>query len=140
MDLIPLRIAGLWAAWLLVMLFHVQLGLMPLFHGCSVEIKTQVPADRLPRLFMAMFVYFTIPVFAMLLAFHAASESFGWAAASGWRAAQFWLSAAYSLTNIGHLTADIRIPDSRLDQVLLMFVLTIIGLLLSWQAWSWWIS
>ena len=140
MDLIPLRIAGLWAAWLLVMLFHVQLGLMPLFHGCTVEIKTLVPADRLPRLFMAMFVYFTIPVFAMLLAFQAASESLGWAAAPGWRAAQFWLSAAYSLTNIGHLIADIRIPDSRLDQVLLMFVLTIIGLLLSWQAWSWWIS
>jgi hypothetical protein len=31
------RLAGLWAAWLLVMLFHVELGLMPLFHGLSVD-------------------------------------------------------------------------------------------------------
>ncbi|MEY3543966.1 MAG: hypothetical protein RLZZ247_123 [Cyanobacteriota bacterium] len=140
MDLIGLRVAALWAAWLLIMLFHVELGLMPLFHGCSVEIKTQVSADRLPRLFLAMFVYFTIPVLAMLLAVHAVTQPLGWASGSGWRAAQFWLSAAYTLTNVGHLIADIRIPDSRLDQVLLMLVLTIIGLLLSWEAWSWWIS
>jgi hypothetical protein len=37
-----------------------------------------------------------------------------------------------------HLTADIRIPDSRADQVLLMAVLTLIGLLINQQAWVWW--
>jgi len=39
-----------------------------------------------------------------------------------------------------HLTADIRIPDSRTDQVLLMAVLTLIGLLINQQAWAWWQS
>jgi hypothetical protein len=38
------------------------------------------------------------------------------------------------------LVADIRIPDSRSDQVLLMVVLTLIGLLINQQAWAWWQS
>ncbi len=68
MDGAALRIAGLWAAWLLVMLFHVELGLMPLFHGASVTIESQVSPRLLPRLFTAMFLYFLIPVLAMVLA------------------------------------------------------------------------
>ena len=138
MDPGALRLGALWAAWLFVMLFHVELGLMPLFHGCSVEIKSQVSLSHLPRIFFAMLVYFLIPVLAMLLAFHAVSGPIAWSGASGWRAAQFWLSAMYSGTNIAHLIADIKIPDARMDQVVLMLVLTLIGLLLNWQAWLWW--
>jgi len=37
-----------------------------------------------------------------------------------------------------HLVADIRIPDSRIDQVLLMVVLTLVGLLLNRETWLWW--
>ena len=44
-----LRVAGLWGAWLLLMLFHVELGLMPLFHGASVEIESRVAPQQLPR-------------------------------------------------------------------------------------------
>lgn len=138
MDPGALRVAALWSAWLLVMLFHVELGLMPLFHGCSVEIKSRVSSAQLPRIFLAMLIYFLIPVLAMLLAVHAITDPLAWSSSAGWRAAQFWLSAIYSVTNLAHLVADIRIPDSRLDQVLLMVVLTVIGLLLSWQAWQWW--
>lgn len=138
MDPLALRVAALWAAWLLVMLFHVELGLMPLFHGCSVEIKSQVSSAQLPRIFLAMLIYFLIPVVAMLLAVHAVTDPLAWSSSAGWRGAQFWLSAIYSVTNLAHLVADIQIPDSRLDQVLLMVVLTVIGLLLSWQAWQWW--
>ncbi len=56
MNSAALRVAGLWGAWLLLMLFHVELGLMPLFHGASVEIKSKVPTAQLPRIFMAMLV------------------------------------------------------------------------------------
>jgi hypothetical protein len=35
-----LRLIILWIAWLLAMLFHVDLGLMPLFHGQSPEIHS----------------------------------------------------------------------------------------------------
>jgi hypothetical protein len=30
------------------------------------------------------------------------------------------------------------IPDSRADQVALMLVLCLIGLLINWQGWLWW--
>jgi len=133
-------LAGLWAAWLLVMLFHVELGLMPLFHGLSVEIKSQVAPSRVPRLFLAMLFYFLLPVLAMLVAIHAIADPAGWSATPPWRAAQFWFSVVYTLTNLIHLVADIRIPDSRSDQVILMGALTLIGLLINQQAWLWWQS
>lgn len=134
----PLRIAALWAAWLLVMLFHVELGLMPLFHGQSVRIKSEVSDSRLPQVFMAMMIYFIAPVVAMVLAFHAASAPFSWSATTGWRALQWWFSLTYSLTNFMHLIADIRIPDARRDQIVLMMVLSLIGLLLNLETWLWW--
>lgn len=133
-----MRLAGLWLAWLLVMLFHVELGLMPLFHGLSVQIKSEVPASRLPRLFLAMLLYFLIPLFALLAVVHAIADPAGWSATLPWRAGQFWLSVVYSLSNGIHLLADVRIPDSRGDQVLLMVILTLIGLLINQQSWAWW--
>ena len=142
-DVLPpagqaLRIAALWIAWLIVMLFHVELGLMPLFHGRSVQIETDVPVARLPRLFMAMLLYLMVPVVAMLLAFHAAADPQSWSAASSWRGAQWWLSLLYTLTNLVHLTADIRIPDARRDQIVLMSFLTLIGLMLNVETWLCW--
>jgi len=47
------RLITLWIAWLLAMLFHVDLGLMPLFHAQSPEINSQVPLGALPQLFGA---------------------------------------------------------------------------------------
>jgi hypothetical protein len=133
-----LRIAALWIAWLIVMLFHVELGLMPLFHGRSVQIETDVPVARLPRLFMAMLLYLMVPVLALLLAFHAAADPQRWSAAPGWRGVQWWLSLLYSFTNLIHLIADVRIPDARRDQIVLMSFLTLIGLMLNVETWLWW--
>ena len=132
------RIAALWAAWLIVMLFHVELGLMPLFHGIPVAIESHVAAARLPQLFLAMLLYTLAPVAAMLLATYAATAGHHWSAAGRWRAGQCLLGGLYSVTNLGHLVADIVIPDSRLDQVLLMAVLTLIGLLINRETWLWW--
>jgi hypothetical protein len=132
------RLAALWGAWLLLMLYHVELGLMPLFHGLPVEIETQVPAERVPRLFLAMLIYFVLPMVALLLVVHAISAPGSWSGAGPWRAAQFWFSVAYSITNVVHLIADIRIPDSRSDQVILMVMLTGVGVLINREAWLWW--
>ena len=133
-----LRLAALWGAWLLLMLYHVELGLMPLFHGLTVEIESHVPSERLPQLFWAMLIYFLLPLGSVLLVVHAISSPTGWSASAPWRAAQFWFSAVYSLSNALHLLADVRIPDSRSDQVALMAVLTVIGLLINLEAWRWW--
>jgi hypothetical protein len=138
MDPAAFRLAVLWLAWLLVLLFHVELGLMPLFHGRSVEIQSKVADSKLPRIFFVMLLYFLLPVLAMILAFHAASEPLSWSGSPLMRAIQFWFGSLYCFTNAVHLIADIRIPDSRSDQVLLMVSLTLIGLLLCLQAWQWW--
>jgi hypothetical protein len=44
----------------------------------------------------------------------------------------------YSLSNMVHLVADILVPDSRADQVVLMGVMVAIGLLINREAWLWW--
>ena len=49
------------------MLFHVDLGFMPLFHGQSPEINSQVPLGALPRLLGAMLGYFFLPLLAIVL-------------------------------------------------------------------------
>ena len=134
------RLAGLWTAWLLVMLFHVELGLMPLFHGLSVEIKSRVAPQRVRQLFLTLLVYFLLPVAALLVAVHAVADPRGWSASAPWRAAMFWFSLIYTASNVIHLVADLRIPDSRSDQVILMTVLTLIGLLINQQALVWWQS
>ncbi len=44
----------------------------------------------------------------------------------------------YTATNILHLLADILIPDSRADQVLLMAFMVMLGLLINLESWRWW--
>jgi hypothetical protein len=136
-----LRLRHLWLAYLLAMLFHVELGLLPLFHGVSPAIESQVPVSRLQLVFWAMLLYFLIPLASLLLIAYAESLAQGPGARGfwrRWRPFHFALSLLYSLTNLGHLIADIVIPDSRADQVFLMLVLLAIGLLINREAWLWW--
>jgi hypothetical protein len=133
-----LRLRQLWLAYLLAMLFHVELGLMPLFHGLSPEIESQVAPNRLPLVYGGMLIYFLIPLLAILLITWTASDP---ATAGGWRwwrRTHFWLSVVYSVTNIPHLIADIVVPDSRGDQVALMVVLLVLGLVINAEGWRWW--
>lgn len=132
-----LRLLSLWIGWLLAMLFHVELGLMPLFHGLSPEIEAHVDPARLPLLFGAMLLYFALPLVAMLLIAYAASKASGPPAAR-LRGLHFGFSVVYTLTNIPHLIADIRVPDARTDQIALMALLVLIGLLINLEAWQWW--
>jgi len=138
-----LRLRSLWTAYLLAMLFHVQLGLMPLFHGFSVAIGSTVNPAQVPLVYRAMLGYFLLPLMALLLITWAASDGCGSESESGsgrwrpWRRWHFWLSVVYSFTNIFHLIADIVVPDSRADQVFLMPLLFLIGLLINRQAWCW---
>ena len=137
-----LRLRSLWTCWLLAMIFHVDLGLMPLFHGLSPEIESHVDPALLPLLFAAMLVYFLIPLGAILLIAWQASDPApgGRALRRGrrWRRLHLWISVVYTVTNVPHLVADILVPDSRADQVALMLVLVLIGLLINREAWLWW--
>jgi len=134
----PLRLITLWIAWLLAMLFHVDLGLMPLFHGQSPEIHSHVHEGALPLLFGAMLAYFLLPLIAIVLIAYAATAT-GPATRWGlWRRIHFWFSVVYSVTNLPHLIADILVPDARIDQIVLMVALTVFGLLINVEAWRWW--
>ncbi|MFN6357163.1 MAG: hypothetical protein ACK4ZO_14425 [Cyanobacteriota bacterium] len=133
-----LRLRQLWLAYLLAMLFHVDLGLMPLFHGLSPEIESRVDPSRLPLVFWGMLIYFLLPLLAILLITWTASNPATAGRWRWWRRVHFWLSVVYTVTNVPHLLADILVPDSRSDQVALMVVLLAIGLLINVEGWRWW--
>ncbi|MEB3264349.1 MAG: hypothetical protein VKJ66_08270 [Synechococcus sp.] len=133
-----LRLRTLWVAWMLAMLFHVDLGLMPLFHGKSPEIESHVPEHLLPLLFDAMLLYFLLPLLALVLLAYAASDPEAERRWRPWRRIHFWLSLVYTITNLPHLVADILVPDSRPDQVALMVVLVLLGLAINREGWLWW--
>jgi len=133
-----LRLRQLWLAYLLAMLFHVDLGLMPLFHGLSPEIESHLDPNRLALVFWGMLIYFLIPLLSILLITWTASNPATAARWRWWRRVHFWLSVVYSVTNVPHLIADIVVPDSRSDQVALMVVLLLLGLLINVEGWRWW--
>jgi hypothetical protein len=133
-----LRLRSHWIAYLLAMLFHVQLGLMPLFHGLSIVIGNSVNPSRLTLVYWSMMGYFLLPLAALLMISWSANDGSGDGPWRPWRPWHFWLSVLYSVTNLIHLIADIIIPDSRGDQVFLMALLLLIGLLINRQAWLWW--
>ena len=136
-----LRLRSLWLSWLFAMLFHVDLGLMPLFHGISPQIESQIAASQLPGLFATMLGYFLLPLVAVVGIAYACSNPTSrrhpWRRRP-WLLAHFWLSVIYSLSNLIHLVADILVPDSRADQVALMGVMVAVGLLINREAWLWW--
>jgi len=137
------RLITLWITWLLAMLFHVDLGLMPLFYGQSPEIESHVAASALPLLFGAMLGYFLLPLIAIVLIAYAdtaATDTAGGPARRWrpWRRIHFWFSVVYSITNLPHLIADIVVPDARPDQIVLMLALTGFGLLINLEGWRWW--
>ena len=129
------RLRSLWIGWFLCLLFHTDLGLMPLFHGLSPEIESQVAPETLPLVFWAMLLYFLVPLVAFVAIAYADGEAGRpW---RRWRWFHLGLGIVYSLTNIAHLVVDILIPDSRSDQVLLMAVMVLIGLLINRESWCW---
>ena len=132
-----LRLRHLWIAYLLAMLFHVQLGLMPLFHGQSAQIESAIDPNRLSVVFWGMLLYFLMPLACLLLITYATGAAEHHRRWRRWRRIHFWTSIFYTVTNLVHLIADIVIPDSRSDQVFLMAILLVIGLLINREAWGW---
>ena len=88
-----------------------------------------------PILFRAMNVYFIIPVaMVVILAYmntlhhHVATEK---------RLGMFVVSILYTVSNIGHFTAELTTEGVVAGQVLLMICITALGVLINWECWKW---
>jgi hypothetical protein len=125
------QIVALWSVFLLGTLFHVQLGLMPLFHGLDVSISHAHAhqASEITPVLWGMLAFFGIPMGAIVLAAFTKARSF--------RRGHFWLTILYSVLNFFHAGADLFVPPRVWPQVLLMVILFGVGLLLNRVSWQW---
>lgn len=121
------KIIALWTAFLLGMLFHTQLALMPLFHGLSVA-HSHINDLPLTTLFWLM-----LGVFGMAMA---AIIATAFVKGQRYKTLHFGLTLLYTVINISHLTLDliVGVPSY---QLCLMGYLLLIGLLLNLVAFQW---
>jgi hypothetical protein len=123
------KIAALWVVFLLGLLFHTQLGLMPLFHGLSVsEFHAQGISEITPILWL-MLGFFMLPMLAIVGTIFIESKQY--------RVIHFWLTILFTVLNISHLIADLMVQPIAWYQIVLMATLVVIGLILNLVSYQW---
>ncbi len=123
------KIITLWSAFLLGLLFHTQLGLMPLFHGQSVVEPGAKPGADISWILWLMLIFFLLPMMAMVVTVFNDS--------SRYRAIHFGLTVLYTVMNFLHLAADLSLKPIAWYQIALMVILFIIGILLNIVSFQW---
>jgi hypothetical protein len=121
------QIIALWTAFLLALLFHTELGLMPLFHGQSIA-HSQDTQD-ISWILWLMLLFFIPPLCAIVLPTFTDSKSY--------RIGHFWLTTIYSVLNLAHLIADLTVTPIAWYQIALMTILCLIGILLNLISYRW---
>jgi hypothetical protein len=121
------QITALWTAFLLALLFHTDLGLMPLFHGQNIA-HSYDTQDVSWRLWLMLF-FFMPPLCAIVLPTFTDSKSY--------RISHFWLTVIYSFLNFAHLIADLSVIPIAWYQIALMTILVAIGILLNLVSYRW---
>lgn len=127
------QIVAFWVVFLLGLLFHTQIALMPLFHGLGVlaphgHVATSI--TEITPVLWGMVAFFVLPLVAILaLVVHPSRRLCQ---------AHFGLTVVYTLLNIGHLAADLLIKPVAWYQIVLMVLLLVVGLLLNRFAYQWW--
>jgi hypothetical protein len=123
------KIVILWIVFLLGLLFHTQLGLMPLFHGISVaEFQAQSLAQIAP-VFWLMLAFFVLPIVAIVATLFLDSKAY--------RKFHFGLTLVFTVLNFAHLIADLMVQPIVWYQIALMVFLLAIGLLLNIVSFQW---
>jgi hypothetical protein len=120
------KIIALWTVFLLGTLFHVQLGLMPLFHGINIANPMPTNVDLILWLMLGFFV---LPMLAIITTSFMHSHRY--------RMAHFGLTLIYSVLNFLHLVFDLMVQPIVWSQIALMAILFIIGLFLNLVAFQW---
>lgn len=123
------KIIALWSVFLLGLLFHTQLGLMPLFHSLDVaESHAQNLASIAPIMWL-MLAFFVIPMGAIVGTVFTDTKRY--------RKFHFGLTVVYTFLNVSHFLADLLVPPRLWYQVTLMVILFAIGLLLNLVSFQW---
>jgi hypothetical protein len=123
------KIITLWIVFLLGLLFHTQLGLMPLFHGLSVaNVHNQSRGDVAPVMWL-MLSFFLLPMAAIVATAFTETKRY--------RTIHFGLTIVYTGLNFSHLVADLLVKPIVWYQITLMAILFILGLLLNLVAFQW---
>ncbi|MDJ0636171.1 MAG: hypothetical protein QNJ34_23520 [Xenococcaceae cyanobacterium MO_188.B29] len=128
------KIIALWTVFLLGLLFHTQLGLMPLFHGIDVAIMGHYHQEvatvaEIEPILWGMLVFFMLPMLAIIAtAFYEFKR---------YRVFHFGLTLVYTVLNLIHAIADLLVTPIAWYQIVLMVLLLFIGILLNIVAYQW---
>jgi hypothetical protein len=123
----PNQISALWTAFLLALLFHTDLGLMPLFHGQNIAHSHDT--SDISWVLWLMLAFFVPPLVAIILPTFTERKRY--------RIGHFWLTVIYSVLNLAHLIADLSVTPIEWYQIALMTILVLIGILLNLVAYRW---
>ncbi|UKP00235.1 hypothetical protein [Nostoc sp. UHCC 0870] len=124
------KIIALWIVFLLGILFHTQLALMPLFHGLNIiESQRATSINQISGIMWLMFGFFALPMLAIIATVFTDSRRY--------RVIHFGLTVFYSILNLIHLVLDLLLPQVIWYQITLMVLLFLIGLLLNLVAFQW---
>jgi hypothetical protein len=123
------KIIILWIVFLLGLLFHTQLGLMPLFHGLSVADSQARDMAEIAPILWAMLGFFVLPMVAIVATLFTDSKRY--------RTIHFGFTVLYTVSNFFHLLADLTVTPVLWYQVFLMMILAIVGLLINLVSFQW---
>lgn len=124
------KIIALWITFLLGLLFHTQLALMPLFHGLSVVESQQATTIKdISVIMWLMLGFFVLPMLAIVATIFFDSKRY--------RVIHFILTLFYSVMNLIHLVSDLLVQPILWYQITLMVLLLLLGLLLNLVAYQW---
>ena len=123
------KIVALWSVFLLGLLFHTQLGLMPLFHGINVIVSQSQNMEAIAPIMWSTLIFFVLPMTAIIGTTLTNNQRY--------RVIHFGFTVLYSLLNLSHLIADLMVQPIIWYQIVLMLMLLIIGLLINLVAWQW---
>jgi hypothetical protein len=121
------QIIALWTVFLLALLFHTDLGLMPLFHGQNIAHSHDY--QDISWILWLMLAFFVLPLGAIILPTFTDHHRY--------RVFHFWLTIVYSILNFAHLVADLLVSPIAWYQIALMMLTLMIGLLLNLVAYRW---
>lgn len=121
------QIVSLWTAFLLGLLFHTQLALMPLFHGLDVAHGHGESAVN--WIFWLMLMFFVLPMLAIAVT--------PLTNAITYRIAHFRITLIYSVLNFLHVVLDLSVTPIAWYQIALMVLLFVIGLMLNLISYRW---